>query len=400
VVAPKPGPRLLPVSSRLKQELIHPNRTAYLTGIRFSPDGKRLIAGDYPGGMVLLWELPAGKQASAIDTGYRARSLDYFSLSPDWQTLYAPHAQSKTERLERDGKRLLQWTCKGEVRAWDLATGRLRRTFQHQPPRGIVSMRLAPDGTHFVTFEELSGVEEGAAKRAVSLWDVRAGTSRPLPDGLHWLGAFSPDGRLLSISAVDTDGYTTALKFFDAATGQQRLSIPVAAKKAWTFATTFSPDGKLVIGEHRVFEGPEKYQHWQAWLKWWETATGREVGSFALDRDESLLLSGHFSPDGQVYAATNRHRGKTRLFLFRTAGRKPRAVLLGESTKGEALVTSELAFSPDGKWLAVVALTVPEGRGGRDPDVRDLPQPRIQLIDVRQGRSAKRSSPRRASPNL
>jgi Tol biopolymer transport system component len=202
-----------------------------------------------------------------------------------------------------------------------------------------------------------------------------------LPDGLHWHGTFSPDGRLLVIPAADADRYMTGLRFFDAATGQEKLSILVHDKNARTFVTTFSPDGKLVVGEHRVFEGAKKNQHWQAWLKWWEIATGREVGSCALDRDE-WLLGGHFSPDGQVYATTSWHKGKTKLFLFRTADRQRRTVLLGESAKGEALITSEVAFSPDGKWLAVVTLAVSDGPGSPDQDARDLPQPRIHLIDV------------------
>src|SRR5438270_13044567 len=72
VLAPKAGPKLEPVSARLKQELIHPNRSSVLRGIRFSPDGKLLIAGDYPGGVVVVWDVATGKQHTIIETGYRS----------------------------------------------------------------------------------------------------------------------------------------------------------------------------------------------------------------------------------------------------------------------------------------------------------------------------------------
>jgi WD40 repeat protein len=41
-------------------------------------------------------------------------------------------------------------------------------------------------------------------------------------------------------------------------------------------------------------------------------------------------------------------------------------------------------FSPDGKWLAVITRMVPE-KGGEDLDARDVPQPRIHLLEAATG---------------
>jgi hypothetical protein len=49
IVAPRAALHLEPVSSRLCGELIHPNKTSTLVGLRYSPDGKSIAAGDYPG---------------------------------------------------------------------------------------------------------------------------------------------------------------------------------------------------------------------------------------------------------------------------------------------------------------------------------------------------------------
>ena len=63
-----------------------------------------------------------------------------------------------------EGSRAVSASLDGTVRAWDLATGKLTRTYQFEPPRGFMSMTLAPDGTRFATFEELPGVFESAPK--------------------------------------------------------------------------------------------------------------------------------------------------------------------------------------------------------------------------------------------
>src|SRR5262249_16380760 len=155
VIASRPGPKLEPVSSRLKQELIHPNRNSWLLyGVRFSPDGKRVIAGAYPGGVVVVWDRATGKQLTMIDTAYQQ---ECFFLTADWQRLFVSRQRSKRQQVEQNGKLLRRWEFNGDVRAWDVATGQLQRTLKHQPPRNILAMQLSPDGRKFVTTEPLSG---------------------------------------------------------------------------------------------------------------------------------------------------------------------------------------------------------------------------------------------------
>jgi WD40 repeat protein len=386
VVAPKAGPRLEAVSGRLKRELIHPNRTSLLVGLRFSPDGGRVVAGDYPGGVVVVWDLTSGEQQRVIETGYGYRgSYEYFFLSPDWHSLFVGREKRHYERVERDGKRLIRWDYDGDVRCWDLATGRLQRTFKHQPGRNVRHMQLAPDGAHFVTLEQLPGTYEKGPPSAVSLWDVATGRHRPLsPDCRGGIGRFSADGRVLAIEVAGKDDYARAVRLIDVATGAERLSIPVRDKNTSAYACAFSPDGRLLAGDCRVFAQAKKWDHWQGWLKWWDTATGQEVVSFPADKDD-MLWHHRFSRDGRTFALTNWRGKQAKLLLFSVPHRRlDRTVVLGQTVKGERFVTSEPAFSPDGRWLAITTQTLPDKRGA-DLDVRDLPQPRIHLIDVAAG---------------
>jgi WD40 repeat protein len=372
------------VSSRLKGELIHPNRTGVLQGIRFSPDGKRLIAGDYPGGLVAVWDVESGKQLSSIETGYGYRSGDgYFFLTPDWRKLFvARTGKRKHENVEENGKRMLRWTFDGDVRMWDLANGQLERTYKHQPPQSMLGgMLLSPDGTTFVTFGELPGTYEELAKRGVTVWDVKTGKYHPLPDGLDSYSRLSPNGHDLAIASFDAD-FTRALKLIDLATGREMLSIPIQDKFVWASVSAFSPDGRLMVGYYERFEHPRKRDKSQTFFKWWDSSTGREVASFASEKNTALIWP-RFSPDGQTIAAV--HWEEAKLFLFEVPQKQlRRTVLLGDKPKGGRVTLTEPVFRPDGKQLAVVSQLLPES-SGEELDARDVAQARIFLIDVASG---------------
>jgi integrase len=70
--------------------LIHPNREGTLFGLEFSPDGKRLIAGDTSHGTIVVWDVATGKELTTIETGINRRRSLQLSLSPDRQTLFVP----------------------------------------------------------------------------------------------------------------------------------------------------------------------------------------------------------------------------------------------------------------------------------------------------------------------
>jgi len=371
----------------LKQELIHPHRNAWLVGLRFSPDGRQIIAGDYPDGLVEIWDVLSGKLLTSIESGYAFRgSAQYLNVSSDWRTLYVSKEKRKYERVQEANKDLLRWQFDGEVRAWDLRNGQLQKTFKHQPARNIRSMQLSPDGARFVTWEEVPGTYELRPKQAASLWNVQTGQYLSLPDGSNASLVFSPDGKTLAGAINDENGHAHAVKLFDVATGQDKLSIPIQDKFASVFGLTISPDGRLLVACDDVYENPKKWDNWRSWLKCWDTVTGREVASFP-GAPQSTFGYSQFSPDGQTLAVFYGQGDEKRILLFRVADRKQiKAIDLGKPKGGERSITGKPAFSADGKWLAVMSFTVPITKPGGQLDVRDASQPRIYLVDVAAGK--------------
>src|SRR3954453_5984324 len=93
--------KTLPVSSRLIRSLPHPDRTAILWRIHFTPDD-RLLSSGYPSGVVQLWDADAGKEVRRIESprGYRG-SADYALTADDCTTLYVPVEGRKASPVEK-----------------------------------------------------------------------------------------------------------------------------------------------------------------------------------------------------------------------------------------------------------------------------------------------------------
>jgi WD40 repeat protein len=388
-------PKLASVSPRLRQELIHPNRKSTLVGLRFSADGKRLVAGDDPGGVILVWDVASGKEVVTIEGGEGSRSNpDYFFVSPDWKTLYVVRSKRNTQRVEEGGKRWVRLFCNDDIRAWDMTTGRLQRIYKHNPSRGINYLRFSDDGSGLATFEYVPGILGRDAISAVSVWDVSSGEHRSLPDGLscdgvpvyyHQPGLLSPDGSTVAVAVGDNDGHTHALKLFDSTTRREKRSIPIKDKNVWLDLAAISPNGRIVVGSYRVFTSVKKRDSAKLWLRWYDATKGEEIASFASE-DNDRLDAARFAPDGQALAAVTFGKAeKTRLYLFGVAEKKLRkTIVFGESGKKERVHALSPVFSPDSKWLAVITQVLPETSNG-DFDYRDAQQPRIHLVDVATG---------------
>jgi WD40 repeat protein len=365
--------------------LAHDNPAGELFGLRFSPDGKRVIAGDFlrTSGVVRVWDPETGTPVTTIETGDGFwMPLDYFLPTPDWKTVYTCRRKRLVTRFEKDGKKEIRVECDGDVRGWDLETGELQATFKHVPPRGIVAMELSPDGSVLLTREELSGEGENGSKGCVSLWDTLSGQYRTLPQGCSGRAIFLRDSTTIVIGAHDTDHYTTALKLFDVATLREKCSIPIAENFARAAATHLAPDGRHLIGFLQVFAGKGVWDGWWHYLKFWDVATGAEVASFHGEATEVGFSLGVSSPDGELLAVNNWRGKQTKLFLFDVPTRR----LLRTIVLPEKVTVWQPAFSPDGRWIAwPTQAMVPELEGQRDIPAEDLPQPRIHLVDVTAG---------------
>ena len=306
------------------------------TSLAFSPTGNRLAAAQaFPEGRdIWVWDVATWQPTS--------------EFLPDEE---AAHTGIVTQvAFSRDGKRLVSSSTDHTIRLWDVPG--------HKPlilheEAAVLGVAFSPDGRR---------IASGGEDQTVKVW-ARLGEE---PRGLEPQGKlnnvqFSPDGRQIIAAGSGT------ARVWDLVSG--RASV-LGAVSNWG-RVAYSPDGRHVaLG--RQFEVRE-------------VATGEARGR--LDRDglsginlDAMLGAGTaYSPDGTLLAAT----ADTWVAVWDVAtGRRLHQLPVRPRAVYPPVVAACVAFSPDGKRLAVGSLTgqIEPGRGG----VRGS----LQLWDLETGQSA------------
>ncbi|MBI5491200.1 MAG: PD40 domain-containing protein [Deltaproteobacteria bacterium] len=215
---------------------------------------------------------------------------------------------------------LAAWAAGREATGQSLPEGAVSR-LGSPPPQPAAVFAFSPDGEALAT---------GGIEGTVRLWDART-YARLREFETHWTSvgavAFAPDGR--SFAAAGWDHRTndsSAVFLWSRSDGAELRRIAAAAPYAEDLA--FSPDGVLLAAAAN-----------QKTLIF-EVSTG----------DQRLALAGAaaiaFSPDGRRLAAA--HSWKTaKLLMFETTSGE----VVWEKDLGRTI--GSLAYSPDGRWLAV-----------------------------------------------
>lgn len=321
------------------------------------------------------------------------------AFSPDGSVIAAAHRTDLTSA---------RWATQN-VTLWDPQT---RAQVVELNVRGVRVMAFSPDATILALGRRASG------GNTIHLWDVagqkEVGVIRT-PSGVEAL-AFSPDGKTLAAPAPESGGGTTRL--WDV----QSLEQIGAVTATWARSVAFSPDGKLL-----VTAGTRGNMDDTA-IKLWDVETLAHVGSLtghlgatydlAFNTDGTLLasagdfddkavylwdmptqtqmgvLGGHpahvgsvaFSPDGNLLASTS--FWEPAVFLWDVQTQTQVGLLTDHDVSSGLGWRHEVAFSPDGKWLAcssgngvelweLMAPSVADFNGDGAVDIDDL----LRLIE-------------------
>ena len=371
-----------PISKRPKTELRHPNKNGDLVNLSWSPDGSKILAGDYSDGALQVWDVATGNQLTKIEVGTGQVTFQYFYPTPDWKRAYASSAKRKWTPFEKDGKTWGRLEGNGKVRSWDLASGQVIETFQHSPPRHISVMKLSPSGHYFITRDELPGEYERYPKYVRSLWHAATKSCQTLPDAAKHEIVFSPDDKSMAVEFGDGE-FATGFKLLELPSMREIWSISTPSELTTTDVRTFSPDGRYMLGSFHSWPSKgDAYRNWDTAVSrhiLWDTASGREIWTFMSEKGHSTSRF-TFSPDGRRLVAIGGKASQREMqFIDVATGRVTQTTLLEKCT---TMWYPE--FSPDGQWVAIASRMIP-------PDIResavpeDVPQPRLNLIEAATG---------------
>jgi RNA polymerase sigma factor (sigma-70 family) len=288
--------------------------------IRFSPDGRRLIAFT---GASMAWDAATGREVR------RFADVPYFGnlfpvLSPDESLIAVTD---------------LDWT----IRLHDTATGKQVRALKgHEDHVWWMSIQFSRDGRRLVS---------SSRDKTIRVWDVTSGRELlkiPIGGSMQWPLAISPDDRWLACFAQtdDTAGNRKIL-IWDLATGREAQR-PVT-RLGYNGSLAFSPDSRLVAATTgHSSEGEDTLR-----LQVWEVATGKEFAGFVNAKGKGLGPA-VFSPDGRMLA-TGGWDGT--ILLWELATRRQRWQFKGHEDSLPRL--DGVAFSPDGRALAAASGDAP-----------------------------------------
>jgi WD40 repeat protein/serine/threonine protein kinase len=277
--------------------------------VTFSPDGARLVTASEDG-TVQQWNSRTGQ---LIEVPYDRHGADVFSAvySPDGQWV----ASVGRDRL---------------IRVWR-ARGRQDLAVLHGHTGYVTEVAFAPGGRRLASSCHSAG-DISVHDDSVRVWDVDSLASLPVLHGHTGSIAvltYSPDGRWLA-----SGSYDNAVRLWDPETGEPCVTLP---HPSFVSGLAFGPDSTwLVTGCYQDDR-----------LRVWDVATARMRKEIPYRDREFRFHSLTVSPDGTRVAATaqDAQQKNHRLTVFDIASGKSLF-----STKGLAL-----AYSPDGRWLAVRA---------------------------------------------
>ena len=367
------GPSL-PVSSRLIRSLPHPDRTANVTDVRFTPKGTLFSAGT-PSGVVQMWEPASGKELRRIQIPHdSARRWGQPQPSADFATLFVTNHGDKMIRNEADPKQPPKMDYDSKILAWDLATGKPKAAWKPASDVGIYHSQLSPDGSRLITYELRSGTLAGALPvAAFRMTDTSSGRSWKLADGIG-MATFSPDSKRIYVAIMVVAGRREGgLLVFDR-DGKPLPPLDPLGVQRW-YSPIVSPDGKWLVAGVRSGRDSDPIT-----LKVFDLATGQVVPAIPPKGDPSLF-SPTFSPDGRFLLAFGT-KGHLRVFDVAKW-----SVVLEHEMKGLNW-GGLLDFTKDGRRLAVPVQTKTADGTRAEPDPLDYPQPRIYLFDMTKPASA------------
>jgi len=329
-----------------------PPHTRYIDILAFSADGTLLASGGLDG-QAVVWDVAGGHRLKTFRTA--EHQVEELAFTPDGAYLLTGSETTAS---------------RSSIQCWDVQTGQQVRQYAGPLRRttlpGFMSPFAAtPDGKQVAVCDS----------KSINLWDLSTGCVHkqlPLPGGRYPITmAFNPDGTMLMAILWACSGNDSGASFtvWDLPSGVMKKWMPAEItylNQDTTFRVAFSPDGAYALGCD------------ESALYLWNTKDWSEVKRFG--KNPLLMSDAAFSPDSKKLAWFGTHYGENDSRESQLAIWDILADRSDTLSSEQGLAFADLAFSPDGKWLAtrmgkaIRLWNLAEGKAGKSITAELLPR--------------------------
>lgn len=292
-----------------------------VTMAEFSPDTSMLATAGNSG-EIRIWDVATGRLNTKL-TGHTRAVTSVAMLS--------------------DGTTLVTANRNQPMHLWDTLTTKNKRTIQGaRPPYSVSSVTYSPDETILAsgTYEDVMLWNTDTLEKTATLKGHRGQMTNVV---------FSPDGRTLAAFGM----YDKTIQLWNVTTKKEKFKLNGHAEKIFSLA--FSPDGTLIATAETLSQEAHA-------IRLWDANTGENITTFANivnARSGRLLpvMAVAFSPDGKVVASLDL---STDIQLWDVETKKHKSTL---NVNVMDIYCSydenmDIAFSPDGTTLVSTGLGV------------------------------------------